>query len=161
MIEAQRRRGVRRRHNRWGCFALVALASLASCVVYVAAQEEDAALGEQLVRQFWEAIRTEDVKTLEAILAPGFQSTHEDGTRDREAELALCADIDIDEYELTDFMTTRQGATIIVTFLASVEETLEGFRTTTTPAPRMAVFLMTEVGWQLIAYANLNPMADG
>jgi len=161
MIESQLIRRATRHHSRWGCFALTALASLALCAFSVAAQEEAAVLGEQLVRQFWEAIRTEDVKALEAILAPGFQSTHEDGARDREAELALCAEIAMDAYELTDFMTTRQGATIIVTFLASVEETLEGFRTTVTPAPRMAVFLMTEVGWQMIAYANLNPMADG
>jgi len=161
MIEARRTREPKKLQGKRAWLVLVAFASLALLVVGTAAQEEDTALGEQLVRQFWEAIRTEDVEALEGILAPGFQSSHEDGMRDREAELALCADIDMDEYTLTDFVVTRQGATIIVTFLASVEETLEGFRTTTTPAPRMAVFLMTEVGWQMIAYANLNPMDDG
>jgi hypothetical protein len=125
------------------------------------AEEGAVPLGEQLVRQFWEAIRTQDVEALEAILAPGFQSIHEDGGRDRSEELALCAGLDIDEYTLTDFVTTREGATIVVTFMASVEETLAGTRTTTDPAARMAVFLMTEDGWRLAAYANLEPMASG
>jgi len=126
-----------------------------------AAEQEASSLGEQLVRQFWEAIRTEDAGALGTILAPGFQSIHQDGARDRDGELALCAGIDIDEYTLTDFVTTRQGATIVVTFMASVEETLEGARTTTTPAARMAVFLMTEDGWRMVAYANLKAMGEG
>ena len=123
-----------------------------------AKDEEALPLGEQLVRQYWEALRTQDVDALEAILAPGFQSIHEDGTRNREQQLAFCAGLDIDKYTLTDFVTSRQGATIVVTFMASVEETLAGVRTTSSPAPRMAVFLMTENGWQLIAYANLHAM---
>jgi hypothetical protein len=146
-------------------------ASLRSCVLFAAllvlaagasawAAEEIPSLGEQLVRQFWEAIRTQDTQTLEGILAPAFQSVHEDGARDRDGELALCAALDISDYTLTDFVTTRQGATVVVTFMASVEETLAGVRTTTVPAPRIAVFVMTEDGWRLIAYANLHPMGS-
>jgi hypothetical protein len=123
-----------------------------------AAGQEDATLGEQLVREFWEAIRTQDADALDAILAPGFQSVHQDGARNRDEELALCAALEISEYTLTDFVTTRQGATIVVIFMASVEETLAGTRTTTAPAARMAVFLMTEDGWRLVAYANLEPI---
>ena len=126
-----------------------------------AAEGEVPSLGEQLVRQFWEAVRTGDVDALEGILARGFQSVHEDGKRSRDEELALLAAIDITDYTLTGFVTTRQGATIVVTFMASVEETLAGTRTTTVPAPRMAVFLMTEDGWRLLAYANLKPMGSG
>ena len=140
------------------CLIPAMLLVLAIGVSSWAEEEEAASLGEQLVRQFWEAIRTEDVVALDAILAPGFQSVHQDGTRDKDEELALCAGLDIDEYTLTDFVTTRQGATIVVTFMASVEETLAGTRTTTVPAARMAVFLMTEDGWRLVAYANLEPM---
>jgi hypothetical protein len=141
-----------------GCFVLAVLFAIAIGTSAWAAGQETSALGEQLVREFWEAIRTEDVEALEAILAPGFQSIHQDGPRNRDQELALLTTIDINEYTLTDFVTTRQGATIVVTFMASVEETLAGTRTTTVPAARMAVFLMTEEGWQLVAYANLEPM---
>ena len=49
---------------------------------------------------------------------------------------------------------------MVVTYMASVEEMLAGTRTTATPAPRMAVFLMTESGWQLLAIANLKPMGS-
>jgi len=143
------------------CVVLVAVVVAAIGAGARAAEQEDTLLGEQLVRQFWEAIRTEDAEALEAILAPGFQSVHQDGARDRAGELALCAGIDIDEYTLTDFVTTRQGATIVVTFMASVEETLDGVRTTTVPAARMAVFLMTEDGWRMVAYANLKAPDSG
>ena len=142
-----------------GAVLAVALAVAIGAVGWPA-EQEDATLGEQLVRQFWEAVRAEDPNALAAILAAGFQSIHQDGTRNREEELALCAGLHISEYTLTDFVTTRQGATIIVTFMASVEETLAGVRTTTVPAPRMAVFLMTEEGWQMVAYANLKAMGE-
>jgi len=57
-------------------------------------------------------------------------------------------------------VSTRQGAAVVVTYMASVEETLAGVRTTATPAPRMAVFLMTETGWRLLAIANLKAMGS-
>jgi hypothetical protein len=142
------------------CLTLAAILVLAAGAIGWAEGEETLPLGEQLVRQFWEAIRTQDVEALDAILAPGFQSIHQDGGRGKDGELALCAGLDFDEYTLTDFVTTRQGATVVVTFMASVEEMLAGTRTTTVPAARMAVFLMTEDGWRLVAYANLEPMGD-
>lgn len=145
----------------YGALALAAVSAATLCVVCWAADQEAPSLGEQLAREFWEAIRTQDAGALDAILAPGFQSVHQDGTRDRDEELTLIAGLDISEYTLSDFVTTRQGATIVVTFMASVAETLDGTRTATTPAPRIAVFLMTGSGWQLIAYANLNPMGSG
>jgi len=143
------------------CAILVAGVVVALGAAGWAAEEEASSLGEQLVRQFWEAIRTQDAEALGAILAPGFQSIHRDGPRNRDGELTLCGGLDISEYTLTDFVTTRQGATIVVTFMASVEETLGGVRTTTAPAPRMAVFLMTEDGWQMVAYANLKAPDSG
>ena len=143
------------------CVALAAVVVVAISAGGWAAGQEVPSLGEQLVLRFWEAVRTQDFEALDAILAPGFQSIHEDGPRDRDEELALVGGLDISEYILTEFVTTRQGATIVVTFMASVEETLAGVRTTTVPAPRMAVFLMTESGWQMVAYANLKAMSGG
>jgi hypothetical protein len=142
------------------CLALAAGLAAAIGTGGWAAEQEVPLLGEQLVRQFWEAVRTADVDALHAILAPGFQSIHQDGARSRDEELALLAAIDISDYTLTGFAMTRQGATMVVTYMASVEETLAGTRTTATPAPRMAVFLMTESGWQLLAIANLKPMGS-
>ena len=154
------KRGRQRRTVRGALGVALALTIVAGAVGW-AAQCDIPSLGEQLVRRFWEAIRTEDVAALQAILAPGFQSVHSDGARDRVGELALVAGLDVDAYALTDFVSTREGATIVVTFMASVEETFAGVRTSTVPAPRMAVFLMTEDGWRMIAYANLKPMGAG
>ena len=146
---------------------LVAVVSLLLAVfvfgssVGVWAQEQDStALGERLVRQWWEAMRARDILAIDRMLSAGFQSIHQDGARDRAEELELIVGLNFCEYTLTDFRVTREGATIIVTYKASVEETLAGTRTTTTPAPRMTIWIMTEAGWRLLAHANLKVMGS-
>ena len=78
------------------------------------------------MRQFWEEVRVADVDALERLLAPGFQSVRQDGARDRDEELALLATIDIGDSTLTGFVTPRQGATIVVTFMASAKRRSPG-----------------------------------
>ena len=118
-------------------------------------------LGEQLVREFWTAMKTQDVEALDDMLAPGFQSVHSDGARDRATQLDLISGLDLGEYTLTEFEVTRVGASVVVTYMVSVEETLAGVRTSSTPAPRLTIWVMTENGWQLAAHANLKAMDSG
>ena len=40
-------------------------------------------LGEKLVRQLWAEVKAGNVEALEKMMAPGFQSVHADGARDR------------------------------------------------------------------------------
>ena len=126
----------------------------------VIAQERTAELnlGEDLVRELWNDFKTQNISALEKKIAPGFQSIHEDGASDAEAELKLLKELNLGEYTLSNFKVTQVGPAIIVSYFVSVEETIEGKRLSTKPAARLTIFLKTDSGWQWIAHANLNPL---
>ncbi len=126
--------------------------------VVVADQPATDGLGERLVRQIWADLKTNDMARIEKRLAPGFQSVHEDGTRSRQAEIKLIEGLALGKYTLSRFNSTRNGPTIVVTYFAAAEETIEGKRVPTKPVPRMSVFMNTDDGWQLIAHANFEPL---
>jgi ketosteroid isomerase-like protein len=113
--------------------------------------------GEVLYRDFTAAVAAQDWAAVESILAPDFQSVHTDGARDRAAELVMLKALELGTYSLTDFRSTRAGDTLVATHLLSVEETIDGSRLSTKPAPRLTVWRLGDAGWQIIAIANLNP----
>lgn len=116
------------------------------------------ALGEDLVRELLNDFKTQNISALEKKIAPGFQSIHEDGARDAEAELKLLKGLNLGEYTLSNFKVTQVGPAIIVSYFVSVEETIDGQRLSSKPAARLTIFLETDTGWQWIAHANLNPL---
>jgi len=102
--------------------------------------------------------KTQNISALEKKIAPGFQSIHEDGASDAEAELKLLKELNLGEYTLSNFKVTQVGPAIIVSYFVSVEETIEGKRLSREPAARLTIFLKTDSIWQWIAHANLNPL---
>lgn len=108
----------------------------------------DAALGEELVRGFF-------ANPAGASLAAGFQSVHQDGARDRVAELALLQNLQLGAYQLADFKVTRQADVLIVTYTVAAREMIDGQEAATEPAYRLTVFIRAAEGWQLLAHANL------
>lgn len=114
--------------------------------------------GEKLVRQLWADMKERDVEAIEKYIAPGFQSVHQDGARDREQELELIANLNLGQYTLSDFSSTQTGPAVIIIYFVSVEETIEGQRLSSTPAARLSAFLETDNGWQWIVHANLKAM---
>lgn len=115
-------------------------------------------LGEDLVRELWNDFKTQDISALESKIAPGFQSVHDDGARDAEAELKLLKGLNLGQYTLSNFKVTLAGPAIIVSYFVSAEETIEGQRLSSKPAARLTIFLKTDSDWQWIAHANLNPL---
>ena len=59
---------------------------------------------------------------------------------------------------ITESKTTKQGAQVIVTYKASVEETIDGKAMSSLPAVRQSVWQYTPAGWQWIAHSNLRPL---
>lgn len=115
--------------------------------------------GEKLERKMWSTIMAGDMAAVESMIAPGFQSVHQDGARDRDGELALLKGLDPVNVQFSDFKVTEQGDTIIVTYGVSVSESIAGQKLSNpSPSPRQSVWLKTTSGWQWIAHANLNPM---
>jgi Domain of unknown function (DUF4440) len=116
----------------------------------------DKSLGEKLVRQVWTDMQNLDVASLEKAMTKGFQSVHKYGSLDREQEITLIKEVKVGKYSLSDIKVTRDGPVIVVTYLASVEETIKGKRKHMKPAPRLSVFLKTDEGWKWLAHANLH-----
>jgi hypothetical protein len=115
-------------------------------------------LGETLERSMWKAMASRDLKAVESMLAPGFLSIHEDGSRDRTEEISLIAGLNLGPYELTEFRETREGGSIVVCYFVETAETLDGERIPKRKSARSSVWTMTPNGWQWINHANLNPM---
>ncbi len=113
--------------------------------------------GEALVKQVWKAMKTSDMEFIENILAPGFQSIHQDGARNRDEQIELIRGLNMGEYVLDDFKITQNENTINITYFVNVTETIAG-NTITKHAARLSVFSKTTDGWKWFSHANLVPL---
>ena len=117
--------------------------------------------GEQLERQIWANIKAQDWAAIQTMIAPGFQSSHQDGARGRSAEIELLKGLNLGDYTLSDFKVTDNGPVMVVTYNVTVtHEEIEGRTVATAPAQRLSVWLKTGAGWQWVAHANLAPLRD-
>ena len=121
-------------------------------------KETDDTFGEKAVTQLWTMLAKGDVVSLDKLMAEGFQSVHRDGPRDKKGELDLIKNLNIKDYELGNFKTTRHNDIYIVTYTVSVAENIDEKQLKKTKAERMSIFAKTSQGWQWLAHANLNPM---
>ena len=124
------------------------------------APSADAGFGEELVRRLWATLKAGNMEQIASGMAQGFQSVHQDGARTREQQLALTKDLHLGAYTLSSFQTTRNGPVLVVTYLVSVAETIDGKRLSKKPEPRLSVFLETDGRWQWMAHANLKPLVE-
>lgn len=136
-----------------------ALAAAAGCNTLKAGR--GASEGEKLVRRLWSDIKEKNLAAVEAMIAPGFQSLHQDGARDRDAEIELLKGLDIGRISLGDFRDSQAGPVLIVTYTLAAEETIGGKRLSRTKAWRMSVFLKEGERWLWVAHANMVPLGKG
>lgn len=137
------------------CFALGAIVGCGSLRPGRGASE-----GERVVRQLWSDIRDKNWTAIEAMMAPGFQSLHQDGARDRAAEMELLKGLDLGRISLDDFHSSAAGPVLIVTYRMNIAETIDGKRLSRREAPRMSVFLKEEGRWLWIAHANMVSLKE-
>ncbi|MGC2352355.1 MAG: nuclear transport factor 2 family protein [Candidatus Udaeobacter sp.] len=114
--------------------------------------------GEKMEKQMWEDIKAKNWKVVENKIAEGFQSVHPDGARDRAGEISLIKNLSVGQIALSDFKSTMNGDNIVVTYMISVQETIDLERLPTKPASRLSVWKKGASGWQWISHANLNPI---
>lgn len=115
----------------------------------------DRELGVKLVWDMWQQIEDGDVEALDELMAPGFQSLHQFGAGGREATLEIVRNLEAGSYTLDNFLVTRNGPALVVTYEVAVEETIRGARLPKAPSPRMTIFLRDERGrWVWLAHAN-------
>lgn len=114
--------------------------------------------GEQMEKQMWEDIKAKNWKAVESKIADGFQSVHPDGARDRANEISLIKNLNVGQIEFNDFKSTMSGDNIVVTYMISVQETIDLEKLPTKPTPRLSIWKKGTAGWQWICHANLNPI---
>lgn len=114
--------------------------------------------GEKLVRQLWSDFKRNNREVFENWIADGFQSIHQDGSRNKAEQITLLMNLNLGDYTLSNFKTTQNENIVIVTYTVSVHETIDGKVLPTSPAQRLSIFQKIDNDWKWIAHANLNPM---
>ena len=114
--------------------------------------------GEKMEKQMWEDIKAKNWKAVEDKIAEGFQSVHPDGARDRAGEISLIKNLNVGQVTFNDFRSTMSGDNVVVTYMISVQETIDIEQLPTKPTPRLSVWKKGARGWQWICHANLNPI---
>ncbi len=142
-----------------GIIVVLALLGVSLGGMIARAPTAEPSQGERLVRQLWAYSKEGKVTEIAKMMGPGFQSIHEDGAGDREAEIQVLEKVNLGKYTLSNFKATQNGPVIIVTYFVSVEETLRGKRLPATkPAARLSAWLKTDRGWQWIIHSNLRSL---
>ena len=113
--------------------------------------------GEVLVRKVWEAMKTTDMVFIDNILAPGFQSIHQDGSRNRDEQIELIKGLKMGEYALDNFKVTQNENTLNVSYFVNVKETIDD-NVLNKRSARLTVFSKTPEGWKWFSHANLVPL---
>jgi hypothetical protein len=109
-------------------------------------------------RQMWADFKAKNWKEVESKIADGFQSVHPDGARSRAGEISLIEKLNLGEIAFSNFKSTTSGDNIVVTYMISVQEMIDGKQLSRKPAPRLSVWKKGTHGWQWICHANLNPI---
>ena len=120
------------------------------------AHEQTSGEGEKIERQFWEDMKSFNLKALESKIAPEFQSIHSDGPRNKSGELELIKNLKLSKFSLTDFKITQQDNILIITYSVSAPEVIDEHHLSRTPTPRMSIWKKNHDHWQIIAHANLH-----
>ncbi|MBC8314160.1 MAG: hypothetical protein ISR57_08790 [Bacteroidales bacterium] len=116
--------------------------------------------GEAQVYQLWNNLKQKNFEIIEKSMASGFQSIHQYGANDLEAEMKLIYNLEMSDYTITDLIITSNEDLIIATYFVSVAETIDGVRLSKEPAPRMTIFIQIDDEWKWIAHANLKPIPE-
>jgi Domain of unknown function (DUF4440) len=114
--------------------------------------------GEKMERQMWADFKAKDWGAVERKIADGFQSIHPDGPRDRAGEIELIKNLNLGEFELSNFKSTVNGDNIVVTYMVAVHESIDQERLQAKATPRLSVWKKGTHGWQWICHANFNPI---
>ena len=87
----------------------------------------DTTEGEALVRQAWALMKANDVKAVDKLMAPGFQSAHSDGARDKAAEPKLIAGLKLSDLTQCFVELFFEKTLIILQFFDLIKQGLYQF----------------------------------
>ncbi|MBU4509916.1 MAG: nuclear transport factor 2 family protein [Actinomycetia bacterium] len=139
-------------------FILVLFIFSFSLFAFTETTENIDSIGKELVQQLWVDFKTNNWEEIEKQMGSGFQSVHQDGTRDKDAQIELLKGLDLSDYIISDYTVTAEGPVIIVTYKITVEETLESIRLPERTVMRLSAWVKSGDDWKWIIHANLTAM---
>jgi len=137
----------------------VLLFVLSSCTLYSKPKSGFAGAtgGEQLEKQFWDAIKTKNWKDLEPRLAPMFTSSSTDGARDRAASLDRWKQWNLQSVAVSDVQVQSAGADFVVTATVSLTGTLGSQAAPSQPIHTLSVWQQVSKGFVMVAHSDSVP----
>lgn len=141
-----------------GIFAVVAVILL-SCFSSVWANH-DSSSAKSVIENWFAAMKSGDENKAGSYLSSKFVSIHTDGmVRDKSQEMKLIKNLNMKEYDLTDFNFTQSGDVIVVTYKDKGVEKIDNKPIADKAAGRMAVLQKQNGKWLILAYANLDQLS--
>jgi hypothetical protein len=114
--------------------------------------------GERIVRHVFTLFYEGNWSDIDELLAPDFQSIHDDGIRNRDEEMRYLMDRKLSSYTLSDFKTTVNGQVMVVTYKATIQGSTGEKRSSTSPSWRMSIFVQNQKRWLMLAHASTLPV---
>src|SRR5438034_10178761 len=96
--------------------------------------------GEKMEKQMWEDIKAKNWEGVENKIAEGFQSVHPDGARDRASEISLIKNVNVVRVEFIDLKSTMIGDSVVVTYMISVQMTIDIQQVPTITTQRLIIW---------------------
>ena len=147
-----------------GLLVTLAVISLAACADDDPAPDEQSAPEQasdrELLAEFFDLLKEQDLEGLEGYLSPAFQLQRADGSSVTKADYLANAST-VDDYEIHEVHGSRYGNTRIIRAIVSSDSAVNGKRTIVEPGPRLATYTWNGSRWQLAAYANFAALKDG
>lgn len=115
--------------------------------------------GQELVETYMSLLADQDVDGLEDFVSDAFIRQGAEGRfatkQDYLADLPQIAN-----YTITDVTAQQDEGALVVRWMFTVEEVVDGRALQTEPSPRLATFVWSVGDWRLLSHANFNPPAE-
>ena len=111
--------------------------------------------GGELANEFLTLLQRKDREGLQSFLSDAFIIQRADGSSSTKADYLNILP-DIGPYEIGDVDARQDGNSLVVHWVLTVQQVIDGQTYKTTPAPRLSTFTWADERWRLIAHANFN-----
>jgi hypothetical protein len=152
--------------SRWAIAAKLSMVLLAGAIILgVACSDSDGGsaatldnpdeTGSELVNEYITLLQQKDEAGLRSFLSDAFIIQRADGSSAEKA--AYLENLpDIGEFTITEVTAHQAEDALIVRWLLTVNEVINGQTYSTEPAPRLSTFVYLDGDWRLSSHANFN-----
>lgn len=112
--------------------------------------------GEKLVKELFKDIEQSNISALRSRISGNFQCISESGITNRKGEIKAIQDSELEDFELSEFHSTRQNDTLVVTYKLKSDKSVGGEDAEDEPVNQLSVFVKTDSGWEWIVKASAD-----